>query len=274
MSAYDIVTNAASLVGDNQADLNGEVTALDKSLIDAVCAFFEYGTNSDLSSSTRTSTDKDVGVFAEGGGSYTVNISGLSLGTQYYYKAKGRMIRYDDSDSMNYIKDILGFMEDLTDDSTEVDNVVQLLMARTELLRSPYVADTLWTKASSEKFWNVWTIASTGDPAILELKFDFTDVSTIDVRFEYTCYGDLKFNVDGTTLLTVDKDDASGFENRSLDVAGYSGECNFQVTMGNYGDGGVFNIIDDPEGSNAKAQEIYRDGVSSEYLHLVEITFS
>ena len=39
MTAYDIATNAATSVGDNQTDLNGEVTALDKSLIDMVVGY-------------------------------------------------------------------------------------------------------------------------------------------------------------------------------------------------------------------------------------------
>jgi len=168
MSAYDIVTNAASDIGDAQADLNGEITALDKNLIDAVCAFFEYGTNSDLSDATRTSGDKDVGVFVEGGATYTITITGLSASTTYYHKAKCRMIRYDDESSLDYAAGQVGFLHDASAEtalwngifsySTISNKVFTDAQAIVAALISADILTTLWSAVDpSTYFWSAGT---------------------------------------------------------------------------------------------------------------------
>ena len=122
MAMFDIITKSAELTSDSRVNLSGEIDSLDKTRIDAVCAFFEYGTNADLSDGARISGEFDSGMFQTG--IYTYEWSGLSSDTTYYYQARGRAIRYDDPESATYINSIpsLGFLEDLANNLSELQN--------------------------------------------------------------------------------------------------------------------------------------------------------
>lgn len=103
MDILTLNTLAASGIASGTATLNGEVTHVDRSAIDAAAAFFEYGQQPDLSDAVRTAKDKESFISNETGGTYSHNLSGLTKETGYYYQAKARTLFFKEQESRDYI---------------------------------------------------------------------------------------------------------------------------------------------------------------------------
>jgi len=276
MTAYDIATNSASNIADNQADLNGEVTALDKSLLDAVCVFFEYGTNSDLSNSTRTSIDEDRGIFADGGDTYTINITGLPAETTYYYKAKGRMIRYGDDPSVDYIVDKSNFIYEmgsiqteaekafnysymantLMDSATAMQELANSIIGISELLLSDFISD-LWSSVTkSENFLDQGTAGNldgSSSWSYWEIDLDLSNADTLKVYVNTSNTGGAaEIKIDGTVLKTVGSN--TSWQEYILDVSGYTDTHTFTFSFDNNENTAEVNYVTGHDGAGSALQ--------------------
>ena len=246
MAVYDVKTRDATGVSDVQANLSGEVTALDKDVIDAVCGFFEYGTNSDLSDATRTSGEKDVGVFADGGDVYGINLTGLDASTTYYYKAKGRMIRYNDDDSLAYVNDRTKFLRGAAQniESGLWDNALPDTTHRSNLfstherigfaLANGNAKNNLWNSSTvSEDCWDkADTGGLSGSGPHFKYDVDLSFVSTLEIEIRASASG-VYVIVDGNTLLHYTEREEAWLT-YTFDISGYSGICEVKVQFSDY----------------------------------------
>ena len=253
MAMFTISTQAATNVSDTLATLNGSIDSLDTSRIDAVCTFFEYGTNSDLSSATRTPKADDQGIFADGGVSFSYDVSGLSSSTDYYYEANARAVRYDDDTASEYITQRDQFLQDAFDNgqtalwdnalqwTTPTSNLFANALRRGLTLLNSNVLNNLWSNDDpSQSFCDKGTTGnlSSGSPAYWELDIDLTDASTLEVEAITEYEEGATVEVNGSTIITNFNTDAS-WHTYSADVSNYTGVCTVRLQMEATNDAGV-----------------------------------
>lgn len=193
---YDVQTDSPTNIGANSITLNGTIPTLDTNNIDCVCAFFEYGQQSDLSDATRISTVGDAAILTAGS-SYSYNLTGLTADTQYYYQAKARMIKFDDPNSVDYITTSPGSIGFLVSYAATGAGIKEKILKMGVNIIEDYIHAT-WNDSDILNFWNNFTTTLTGfsvgskesdkglltsDDAVIEIDIDFTDINTLGVNY-------------------------------------------------------------------------------------------
>lgn len=265
MTLLSVNTKAAANITNSSMTLSGEIASFDGSRIDGACSFFEYDTSTDgsgnLSDPKHVSGetgpgDLDVALF--GTGTYSGELTGLDADTTYYYKARSRVIKYDDPVAMDYAKDSFGFMDDLaavsgemdkvTNSDTAMDKVASDVMSRTKMLNSLYVIDTMWSKAmSSEVFWNSGGSPDIGTDNQWSTDLDLTDISTLKLKVHKDS-GDgwsMSVLVSGSEVLNISSA-TGGWEEKTVDVSTYSGTTT--ITLKHNGNDDPFGFDAGPTG--------------------------
>ncbi|MBW6502979.1 hypothetical protein K0B90_01715 [bacterium] len=117
-----VATSPATLVGSTTATLNGNVTANGLT----TNAWFEWGTDSTLTTSTSTSSQS----IGSGTTSQAVNavLTGLSTGTTYYYRVvASNSLGTTPGNIANFIPDYVGLYSGTSQNTTSgIDNVVDI----------------------------------------------------------------------------------------------------------------------------------------------------
>ena len=208
--SIDIKTLGASDISYTNMDFNGEV--VDMGQHDLLLAWFEYGTDPDLS-------DAQIGpcTFVTEPMQFSFHQGELQDNEQYNFRMVAENLE-DTADQAQLIDSSYGFdlidgttdsetamdgitdseaaMDIITDKEMPMDKVMADVMPRTKMLLSPYVIDTMWSKEmASEKFWDiVYKTTNVGDVGYYELINNSTNGYGLNITYDYENNNDENYN--------------------------------------------------------------------------------
>jgi len=122
MADLEIRTDDATNIEFAKADVNGTVTTMDETWINAALVYAEVGKEADLSDGERISTTGDDAVVSEGG-SGSPRADDLDPDTTYYFRAKADAVDFSDSTLISAAAESPGFMDSLAGIESGMDEL-------------------------------------------------------------------------------------------------------------------------------------------------------